>query len=484
LISIKNVSYSYREDAEEGISHVSLDILPGECVLICGRSGCGKTTVTRLINGLIPHFYQGEMSGTITVGGMNISETPMYVIAEKVGSVFQNPRTQFFNVDTDSEIVFGIENLSYPRKMLSERMEMAVRDLHIENLMGKSIFELSGGEKQKVAFASVYSVNPDIYVLDEPSSNLDIKAIEELRKILVMLKQRGKTILIAEHRMYYLRELADKIVYMEKKQIKNIYNASDFLEFTEEKRKAMGLRTIDLSSVRVKENSEVKTDSVLQIKNLNLYYKTRAVISGINIKAAHGEIIGIAGHNGAGKSTFLRTLCGLHKKYKGVFLWKGKEVNNRERLKISCMVMQDVGYQLFAESVEKECSLGIKAPDNALCDKLLRKLELQGYKDRHPNTLSGGQKQRTAVAASVMCQKEILVFDEPTSGLDYESMLGVASLISELASEKIIFIVTHDFEFLCSVCNRCIHFDKGTVIDDFPVIQKNIDKLKCLFSVE
>lgn len=482
MISIKNVSFFYQGDTGEGVEQVSLDIAAGECVLLCGRSGCGKTTVTRVINGLIPHFYPGEITGTVTVGEMTISETPMYQIAEKVGSVFQNPRTQFFNVDTDSEIVFGIENLAYPRQLLSERMQRSTKDLNIENLLGKSIFELSGGEKQKVAFASIYSMNPDVYILDEPSSNLDINAIEDLRRILSMLKQQGKTILIAEHRLYYLRGLVDRIVYMEHKRIQEIYTPQALLAFPRRKRESMGLRTMDLRDVQPKANTTDKGACVLEIKNLNIYYKTQPVMSSINMRAAPGEIVGIIGPNGAGKSTFLRTLCGLHKKYDGAFFWKGEGIKDKERLKLTYMVMQDVGYQLFAESVEKECRLGIKDYNKALCDKTLKKLELDEYKERHPNTLSGGQKQRTAVAVSVICRKEILIFDEPTSGLDYDSMLRVASLISELAAAgTIVFLVTHDYEFLCSVCSRVIHFDKGIVKDDFPLVQENVGKLQRFF---
>jgi len=169
-----------------------LKISDGECVLFCGRSGCGKTTITRLVNGLIPQFYQGDIHGRVLVDGQEISNIPMYQIAAKVGSVFQNPRTQFFNVDTDSEIAFGIENEARPPKKLAERVEQTTEDLHIQKLRNRNIFELSGGEKQKIAFASVYAMNPQIYLLDEPSSNLDMTSIQELRDHLRLIKNRAK----------------------------------------------------------------------------------------------------------------------------------------------------------------------------------------------------------------------------------------------------------------------------------------------------
>ena len=175
-----------------GLHDINLKISDGECVLFCGRSGCGKTTITRLVNGLIPQFYQGELHGRVLVDGQEISNIPMYQIAAKVGSVFQNPRTQFFNVDTDSEIAFGIENEARPPQELIERVEQTADDLRIQKLRNRNIFELSGGEKQKIAFASVYAMNPQIYLLDEPSSNLDMTSIQELREHLRLIKKQGK----------------------------------------------------------------------------------------------------------------------------------------------------------------------------------------------------------------------------------------------------------------------------------------------------
>lgn len=174
MIEFENVSFSYTGQEHGGLHDINLKISDGECVLFCGRSGCGKTTITRLVNGLIPQFYQGELHGRVLVDGQEISNIPMYQIAAKVGSVFQNPRTQFFNVDTDSEIAFGIENEARPPQELIERVEQTADDLRIQKLRNRNIFELSGGEKQKIAFASVYAMNPQIYLLDEPSSNLDI----------------------------------------------------------------------------------------------------------------------------------------------------------------------------------------------------------------------------------------------------------------------------------------------------------------------
>jgi energy-coupling factor transporter ATP-binding protein EcfA2 len=482
LIAIKDVSFAYQGSRRDGIEHINLEIARGECVLLCGRSGCGKTTVTRLINGLIPYFYPGELSGEVRVDGMDISATPMYVLSEKVGSVFQNPRSQFFNVDTDSEIAFGLENLSCPPERLRERVERTTGELRIEKLRGRSIFELSGGEKQKIAFASIHSMSPDVYVLDEPSSNLDTDAIEELREALLLLKRQGKTILVAEHRLYYLKEVADRIVYMDQGKIKGIYTTEQFLSVPSEQREAMGLRTMDLNSVQPAPERVVQGLPALEIRELSLYHKKQSLMSGINLRAARGEIVGVIGHNGAGKSTFSRALCGLHKGCDGAFLWDGKQIGRKRRLKLSYMVMQDVNFQLFAESVEKECCFGIKNPDRQLAEQTVKELGLYEYRDRHPGTLSGGQKQRTAVAVSMVCRKEILIFDEPTSGLDFDGMAQVSKLLSRLADMgKLIFVVTHDYEFILSACSRVVNFDGGTAQEDFAVNPQNARRLRDFF---
>ena len=484
MIEFENVSFSYTGQEHGGLRDINLKISDGECVLFCGRSGCGKTTITRLVNGLIPQFYQGELHGHVLVDGQEISNIPMYQIAAKVGSVFQNPRTQFFNVDTDSEIAFGIENEARPPKKLAERVEQTTEDLHIQKLRNRNIFELSGGEKQKIAFASVYAMNPQIYLLDEPSSNLDMTSIQELKEHLRLIKKQGKTVLIAEHRLYYLMELADRIVYLENGEIKGIYTPEEFRQLSEPDREHMGLRAVDLQAVLPPKAHLPAPPPVLELQNVTLRYKKQTILHDIELSAGKGEVIGVVGHNGAGKTTFSRALCGLHKDCDGQFLWESEPIERKERLKRSYMVMQDVNYELFADSVEAECSFGIRNPDQTLVNATLEELGLTQYRERHPNTLSGGQKQRVAVAVSMICGKDLLVFDEPTSGLDFDSMTQVAGLIRRLSNMgKVIFIVTHDFEFVCRTCSRVLHFDEGEMPDDVQVTMDALPKLRELFSV-
>ncbi len=467
MIEFQNVSFSYPDSVEGGLKDINLTIPDGQCVLLCGRSGCGKTTLTRLVNGLIPQFFTGELSGRVLLDGENLADLPMYRIAEKVGSVFQNPRTQFFNVDTDSEIAFGMENEAMPQEKMKCRVMETAAALHMEKLLNRNIFSLSGGEKQKIAFASVYAMEPEIYLLDEPSSNLDMTAIRELREHLKLIKAQGKTVVIAEHRLYYLMDVADRILYLENGKIAGDFTPEQFRGILPEQRKRMGLRTINLAEERPVYRAVSNAKPILELKNVTLSYQKQPVLREVSLQAAPGDVIAVVGHNGAGKTTFSRALCGLHKEAAGVYLWNGKPQKPKERMKRSYMVMQDVNYQLFAECVEAECTFGIRHPDTELAEKTLEDLGLASFRERHPNTLSGGQKQRLAAASSMVCGKELLVFDEPTSGLDYDSMVRLAALIHHLSDQgKVIFIVTHDYEFVCRTCTRVLHLEQGRIQND------------------
>jgi energy-coupling factor transport system ATP-binding protein len=245
MVEMEHVVFHYGETPAACLSDVSLSVKSGECVLLCGESGCGKTTVTRLVNGLIPHFYEGEFSGRVTVSGRDATHTTPDALADTVGSVFQNPRSQFFCLDTTGEIAFGCENLGLAPTEIKRRVADTAAVLGIERLLNRDIFALSGGEKQRIAIASAYALAPELFVFDEPSSNLDWNACKDLAQLMLRLKLAGKTLLVAEHRLYWLAGLIDRVLYLEAGRVAGSWQADEFLALPEGERTALGLRALD-----------------------------------------------------------------------------------------------------------------------------------------------------------------------------------------------------------------------------------------------
>lgn len=482
IIQISNVSFQY-ENSEKGALHdVSLTVEPGECILLCGESGCGKTTITRLLNGLIPHFYEGTLNGMVEVCGLQVQEEELYTIAEKVGSVFQNPRSQFFCLDTTSEVAFGCENMGLPEDEIKQRIAKVTRELKMENLMGRNIFKLSGGEKQRVACASVSAMQPEIFVLDEPTSNLDLDAIEELKQTLLFWKKQGKTIVIAEHRLYWLKDICDRVIYMEEGHVVSDLPMKTFVTFSEDRIKAMGLRGLSLSQPEFPEKPE-KSGKTITFKNYHFNYEKEEVLHMSDVTVPAESIIAVTGHNGAGKSTFLRCLCGLEKKFKGHTVLDGANLSGRQMLKNCYMVMQDVNHQLFCETVEEEIQLGMAEEKADKVSDLLRELDLSGFRERHPMSLSGGQKQRVAIASAVLAEKSVLIFDEPTSGLDYKHMRQTAGLFQRLKErKKTMFIITHDPELIAMCCTHVLHIEHGEVQEFYPLTREHCGQFMEQFS--
>ena len=241
-IEMKQVSFQYENGQKESIKDVNLTIHKGECVLLCGKSGCGKTTITKLINGLIPYCETGEKTGEVLVLGKPVEEQPLYELSKVVSSVFQNPKSQFFNVEPESELAFALENENMPGEQITQRIAQVVQELGIESLMHKNLFQMSGGEKQMIAIGSAYAADPEIIVLDEPSANLDIETIHVLTGILEKIKAAGKTIVIAEHRLSYLEPILDTVYYLEEGRILDRFSKEAFFQIDAVRRKDMGLR--------------------------------------------------------------------------------------------------------------------------------------------------------------------------------------------------------------------------------------------------
>ena len=386
MIKFENVNVTMQ--GKRILSDINLEIQDGEFVLICGESGCGKTTMTKLINGLIPHFVRDvSVDGTITVYGKNVAEMPMYEIAELVGSVFQNPRTQFFHTNSNAEMAFGLENRGVEPEYIRKRIKNTINELDI-----------------------------------------------------------GK--------------LEDRILYMKEGHIEREFTPSEFRALSDSEREQLGLRSIVPEKIQIPEISGDLENAELKVCNLSFKRKKQMIFQNISLSARAGDIIGITGKNGAGKSTFCNCLCGLLKPKGGEILYQGKKLSEKARTKLFGMVMQEVNHQLFSDSVKNECMLANEEASEQEIRELLEKFDLEEYAEYHPMILSGGQRQRLAICQAVMGEKKLLIFDEPTSGLDFRHMCQVEKLMKQLSEEKyIIIVVTHDYEFLNRACKRYIRIN-------------------------
>ena len=412
MIELKNVTFTYHNaERSAGVYGIDLQIPAGQVVLLCGLSGCGKTTITRLINGLVPAYYTGTLEGQVLIDGKDSASVTLYELSQKVGSVFQNPRSQFFSLDSTSEIAFGCENTGVPREEMYRRIGQVSCDLNMADLLDRNLFALSGGEKQKIACASAAAMQPAIFVLDEPSSNLDLRSIANLKAVIRKWKEQGKTVVIAEHRLYYLMEIADRVIYMENGRIIKDFPIAEFLKVDTEVLHRKGLRsqkameytpgcirvcqtggilegTFECAAAEKSPASECASaeelpafedtsverspapecasvekppvfERYVTFSGLAFSYGKKRVLDIPELKVPSGAVTGVLGFNGAGKSTLARVICGLEKRAKGVLNDSGKSYTAKARLKKSYMVMQDVNHQLFTESVIEEVLLSM-----------------------------------------------------------------------------------------------------------------------------
>jgi energy-coupling factor transport system ATP-binding protein len=410
--------------------------------------------------------YGGKLEGDIWIAGRETAGKSLWQISELTGTVFQNPNTQFFQLTVEDEIAFGLEHLGLDRQAIKKRINKALEDVEIEPLRNRDIFTLSSGEKQKVAIASIIAMDQPLLLLDEPTANLDIPSIHELKKLLIKFKHQGRTIIISEHRLWYLREMADQVIVIKDGQL--IYDGKPEILNSSEFRSEIGLRIWDKSlEVTDSTHNDFRRQTVLEVSCLSGGAGNKEdILNNMNLSFNAGECIALMGHNGVGKTMLSRLLTGLQKENRGTISIKGNSYTHKSRIgKIGC-VNQQAEQQLFSDTVIGELLLNPKdnETDVGKTEDILRQYGLITLKNRHPQTLSGGEKQRLAIASSMAMKNEIIILDEPTSGMDMKRMKRLAQEIQNLCGKDIlVIIITHDIELVSLCCDKIVWMENGTV---------------------
>lgn len=466
MIELKNISFSYANSQKDSqLRRIDLTVKKGELVILAGKSGCGKTTLTRVLNGLCPQFYPGNLTGNYSLDGQDALKIPIHQLGTMVGSVFQDPRSQFFTTNTTDEIALGMENIPLERAVMQERVNAVCAQMNIDRLLDRRIFPLSSGEKQLIAIASICAMEPKVVVMDEPSANLDSDAMTRLGMLLYRLKEAGHTIILSEHRFHYVRDSFDRLVFMENGAISAIYGHDEALKLSEKQLAAMGLRPFDAPAFQVGGAFQSKPEDTLQVSEISCMLDGRQILEEVSFSARSGKILAIAGPNGVGKSTLCRAITGLYRAM-GTVQIDGEYLKRKKRTNHSFFVQQDSDYQLYAPTVLEEFWIGKKETEE-LKEAAVRRLQEIGmgdFENRHPASLSGGQKQRLLLALAAASGKNLLVFDEPTSGLDGYNMRLTVQLFQQLAEEgRCILLITHDMDLIAEAADCVLYMEQGKI---------------------
>jgi energy-coupling factor transport system ATP-binding protein len=491
---IENLSFQYRTRPELAIQDISFELKQGEMLLIAGSSGCGKTTLARCINGLIPRSYRGTRSGKILLHGKEIADMPLVDVAQVVGTLLQDPERQIVASNVFSEIAFGPENLGLPREEIISRVDEVMKRLKIEYLRERETFNLSGGEKQKVALAGLLVMKPSILLLDEPLASLDPASAHEALEIFRGLADEGTTIILIEHRVEdAISARPDRLMYMEDGQVRYLGGIDRLPKDIDHHKVKLPAQWV---VERVRETGETvdftppaktKADGepLVVFEHVNFgYSEEKQILFDVNFKINRGDLIAVLGPNGAGKSTLVKHAIGLLKPTSGQVLVEGKDTRKMSVAQIARVlgyVFQSPTHMLFAPTVKEELAfgpqnLGFKPKEiEKSVKESVATVNLTGLEEYPPLGLSFGQQKRTTIAAVLAMQSKIMVLDEPTAGQDYanytrfmDAMCGASEGNKSLLAENFAatLFITHDIDLAVTYANRVLIVSAGRLVAD------------------
>lgn len=484
MIDVASLYFSYVSeltgDRVKALKDVNLSADAGSLTLVCGASGCGKSTLMKALTGLVPQMTPGELDGVVRINGRNLADVALTDVGHLCSSVFQNPRTQFFCDTVAEELAFCGENYGRERATLRQQSERAAKLMGISHLLERKLTTLSGGQLQKVALACALASGAPVLLADEPTSNLDPAAISEVRAALKVLKEQGLTIVVVEHRLHFLRDLADQVLLMEGGMVTRRWSGAEFFSMGQAQRRSLGLRTlvdpgppetwvgqgqagcqekqVGQGQAGHQENREATPSQArLSCRGLSFAYGASPVFEGLDADFPAGQITCIAGANGVGKTTLVRVLCGLAAPSSGTISLDGVPASRKTRRLACALVMQDTGRQLFSDTLAGELTIGASHASGQSGEQLLADFDLANLGDRHPLSLSGGQKQRLVIAAARATGRPIVILDEPTSGVDARHLDSITATLRRIADEgAAVVVVTHDGEFAAACADRLI----------------------------
>jgi energy-coupling factor transporter ATP-binding protein EcfA2 len=465
VIKLIQTSYRYDEGSPEwALKNIDLLIGKGEYVLVCGKSGSGKSTLGYLLNGLIPHFFDGRLQGTAFIRGEDTRHVTVADLMASVGFVFQNADAQLFNGTVEKELAFGPESLGVPPDEIESQIESTAEELHIEHLLDRSPTALSGGEKRLVAIASVLSLNPPIMVLDEPLAHLDWKGAERVRNVLFRLHEKGTTLVVIEQRLSTLRRDATRCLVLEKGEL--LFDGS-----SQAAHQVLQAQHLLPRYPRKTSRGKNKGSPLIQALEISHTFEKRTVLRDLSLEVKEGEILAVVGPNGAGKTTLVKHLNGLLRPSRGTVLYRGKGLGKQNPVEIAKRIgvsFQNPNDQFFKTTVESELAVGWN-----LCNKtpagwfetVCEIFHLGELLAHSPYRLSEGQKKRVSIASVLVMNPCLLILDEPTVGQDGLFLETLAGLLVALRDKGLtIVIVTHDLEFAQAVAERWIVLLGGKVV--------------------